>query len=200
MAYIDDTLGVCPGFGWQGGPEFKTQIVELQSGREKRNGMWSQGRHRFAAPFLNISKEAYREVKKLHLVCRGQLHAFKFKDELDFEADNEVFGTGDGVRTVFQLSKVSAIDGVAYAREVYAPADPVVITADGILALPTVDYRRGTVTFAVAPAAGVVLRWTGNFFVWVRFTQDFLPFTLDNPNATNGSIDLIEVAPPGPAE
>lgn len=201
MAYIDATLAPCAGFGWQGGSEFKTQIVELQSGRERRNGMWSQGRHRFVAPFLNISVDAYRSLKALHQVCRGQLHAFRFRDELDYQADQEVFGIGDGTTEVFQLSKTSLIDGIQYTREVYAPDDPVVITSDNVLVTGvTIDYRRGTVTFAVPPTPGKVLRWTGDFSVWVRFTQDFLPFTLDAPGRTNGSVDLLEVAPPGQSE
>lgn len=196
MAHINEYLNACPGYGWQGGPEFSTQIVELQSGRERRNAMWSQGRHRYAAPFNNISRNAYLEIKKMHMVCRGQLHAFRFKDELDFEADDEVFGFGDGVQTVFQLSKMSTVDGVSYVREVYAPKEIIVVTVNGVPATPEVDYARGLVTFDTPPDVGNTLRWTGDFDVWVRFTQDHLPFTLDNPNATNGSIDLLEVPPP----
>lgn len=196
MAHLDAYLQPCPGYGWQGGPEFKTQIVELQSGRERRNAMWAEARHRYAAPFVNISKDAYREIKKMHLVARGQLHAFRFRDELDYTADQEVFAVADGVQTVFQLAKVSSIDGVSYTRNVYAPVSAVVITQDFAVVSPTIDYDRGTVTFAVAPPDGAILRWTGDFDVWVRFNQDYLPFTIDNLNATNGSVDLIEVPPP----
>lgn len=200
MAHLQTTLAQCAGYGWQGGPEFKTQIVELQSGRERRNAMWAQARHRYTAPFLNISKQAYRGIKQLHLVCRGQLHAFQFRDELDYEADQEVFAIGDGTTKVFQLSKTSLLDGVQYTRNVYALDGIPVIRADGVVVSSgiTVDLLRGTVSFDVAPADGSVLDWTGDFFVWVRFTQDFLPFTLDNINATNGSVDLLEVAPPEP--
>lgn len=196
MAHLNAYLSPCPGYGWMGGPEFKTQIVELQSGREKRNAMWRDARHNYNAPFNNISREAYREIKRMHLVCRGMLHSFRFRDQLDYQSDNEPFATGDGSQTVFQLAKVSSIDGVDYFRNVYAPVSPVSITADGSTVSPTIDYERGLVTFDTAPGAGVLLRWSGTFDVWVRFNSDSLPFTLDNPDHTNGSVDLLEVPPP----
>lgn len=43
----------------------------MANGRERRNGDWDQPRHRFTAPFMNISKEAYRQIKQMHLVCKG---------------------------------------------------------------------------------------------------------------------------------
>lgn len=197
MAHLDAYLQPCPGYGWQGGPEFKTQIVELQSGRERRNAMWSQARHRYAAPYVNISIDAYMQIKKMHLVCRGQLHCFRFVDELDHTAEAEIFAIGDGVIDTFQLQKVTTIDGVSYNRQVFAlSATPTIyingIAEDGV----TVDLQRGTVVFDDPPADDDVLSWSGDFDIWVRFTQDFLPFTLDNPQLTNGSVDLIEVAPP----
>lgn len=207
MSYIHAYLRPCAGFGWTGGDEFQTRIVEMANGRERRNADWSQPRHRYTAPFNNISKEAYREIKSMHLVCRGQLHNFLFRDELDFEADGELFGVGDGVRREFPLSKLSIQDGVSYQRLVHAlyspledgsaqEEDPSITINGGSTTAFVVDYERGLVVFNVAPSNGAVLRWSGVFSIWVRFAQDFLPFSLDNPNATNGSVDLLEVPEP----
>lgn len=196
MAYLDAYLQPCPGYGWEGGPEFRTRIVEMANGRERRNADWAQARHRYVAPFLNISRDAYRLIKQMHLVCRGQLNCFRFRDELDYQSANEIFAVADGVQTVFQLAKVSTIDGISYVRNVYAPLAGVTVTDNNSPVTPTIDYDRGTVTFAAPPTNNHVLRWTGEFDVWVRFTQDYLPFTLDNPNATNGQVDLIEMPPP----
>lgn len=197
MAYLDAYLEPCPGYGWEGGPTFRTQIVELQSGRERRNAEWSRARHKFTAPFNNISKAAYRNIKQMHLVCRGMLHAFRFRDELDYQAVNEQFGTGNGTRRDFQLAKISTLDGLSYTREVFALVTVPVITVNGS---PTsafaVNTRTGKVIFDSAPANGAVLRWTGEFDIWVRFATDDLPFSIDNIDAVNGSVSLIEVAPP----
>lgn len=203
MSYLDAYIEPCPAYGWEGGGEFLTEIVELASGRERRNAKWSTVRHKYRLPFRNIGKDAYRAIKSHHLVCRGRLHAFRYKDPLDHEATSEIFGTGDGVTTVFQLAKLSEVDGIVYRREVFAVV-AATITVNGVAAAPTVDLRRGTVTFAAAPAAAAVLRWTGTFDVWVRFDQDYLPFSLDNARGDerfmNGSVDLIELPPPAPGD
>ena len=63
------------------------------------------------------------------------------------------------------------------------------------------NLRTGVLTFTAAPANGAVLRWSGTFDVWVRFTDDYLPFSIDDRDASleyrvNGSVGLIEVPPP----
>lgn len=203
MAYINEyLLEPCAAYGWQGGDGFKTTIVEMNNGRENRNAEWAQAKHQYQVPFNNILKSDYIVIKSAHMLCRGQLNAFRFRDELDYEASNEIFGEGDGVTTEFQLLKQSLQDGVSYQRLVFAPDVGTVIRVNGSINGATVDYERGTVTFSPAPADGTALTWTGTFGVWVRFNQDYLPFSIDNGSGTgerfiNGSVDLIEVqAPP----
>lgn len=198
MAYLDTYIEECPAYGWQGGGEFRTAIEEMANGRENRNAEWADVRHRYSMSFLNITKAAYRNVKQLHLVARGRLHCFKFRDQLDFEAVNEAFGEGDGVTTAFQLVKQSLIDGVSYLRKVYV-IEEIVIRVDGVVTAATVDQDRGIVTFAAPPANDAALTWTGTFAVWVRFDMDYMPFSLDNPDATNGQVDLLEMPPPEPS-
>lgn len=204
QGYLDAYLQPCPGYGWQGGPSFQTQVVQMVSGRENRNAQHDKVRHQFSAPFQNITRDAYRNIKQMHLVCKGMLRCFKFRDELDFEAKDEVFAISEGGQTEFQLRKISTISGVSYARDVYVIEGPVVVTIDGIETPVTVDPDRGLVTFGTAPDVGAVLRWSGTFAVWVRFNQDFLPFSIDSGNGiehfANGTVDLLEVPPPLPAE
>lgn len=195
MSYLNAYIEECPAFGWQGGDEFSTRIVQMANGNERRNAEWAEARHRYSMPFMNISKADYRNIKQMHLVCRGQLHCFRFRDQLDYEATSEVFGVGDGVTRTFQLSKTSTIDGVSYQRNCYAIVSAA-ITSNGSPVSPTIDYERGLVTFSVAPTIGAVLRWTGIFDIWVRFTEDYLPWSLDNPDATNGQVNVMEVPPP----
>ncbi len=195
--WLDAYLAPCPGYGWDGGPTFSTSIEVLQNGDEDRNADWAEARHAYGAPFLNITKEAYRSLKTMFFATRGMLHAFRLVDELDHEAVDEIFGIGDGVEAIFQLRKISLVDGAEYSRNVYALPVAPVITVNGV---PTVDFevnlRTGQVMFDTPPAPTAVLRWTGNFDVWVRFATDSLRFSLDNPNATNGMVELIEVPAP----
>lgn len=194
--YLDAYIEQCPAYGWQGAPGFQTTIVTMRSGRERRNAEWSKARHSYTIKFLNIARTSYMGIKQMHLSCMGRLRAFKFKDQLDYQADAEVFGEGNGVDTVFQLRKVSTIDGVSYIRDTYVIRPGSTILKNGSAVTHTVDPDRGLVTFAVAPALGATLSGTWDFDVWVRFNQDDLPFSIDSKDAINGSVSLIEVPPP----
>jgi uncharacterized protein (TIGR02217 family) len=197
--HLDAYLAPCPGYGWDITPVFKTLISELQNGDEYRNAEWIECRHRATAPFLNISKDAYREIKRMFLVCRGMAYVFRFVDELDNEATNEIFAIGDSATDEFQLCKISIADGVEYQRNVYAIRIGSVptVTVDGTPTTAfTINYRTGKVLFDSPPALNAVLRWSGEFDLWVRFATDEIPFSLDNPDATNGSVILWEVPPP----
>ena len=200
MSYLDAYLQPCPGFGWQGGPEFKTRIVEMRNGRERRNADIANARHGFSVPYRNIPKADYAQVKQMHLVARGMLHAFKFRDQLDYQAVDEVFGEGDGVTTVFQLRKVSTVDSVSYIRETYVISDdfvPMLETNGSPAGAHSIDADRGLVTYSVAPAAAAVLSGTWNFDLWVRFNQDNLPFSIDQVrDYASGTLNLIEIPPP----
>ena len=187
-----------PGFGFSGGPTFQTHIVPLASGNESRNIDWPDCRHKYTAPFKNIPNDAYLAIKRVFLICRGRAHTFLFRDWGDFSATNEPFATGDGTTLVFQLSKLSSdVSGGTYLRTITKPEAPVAIFANGAGVTPAVDVTTGLVTFTAAPAAGVVLTWSGTFFVHVRFDNDSLPFTLDDLSSgqyvTNGSVELLEV-------
>jgi uncharacterized protein (TIGR02217 family) len=198
MAFLPIQIVACPGFGFTGGPEFSTDIKNLQSGREKRNADWAVCRHKYTSPFMNISDEAYLNVKEVFLVCRGRLHSFLHKDWADYRAVDEEFGVGDGVNLGFQLRKTSTLGSGSYDRSITKPGDDVTVTINGV-PYPdiNVDPETGIVGFIGAPPVDSVLRWSGTFFVQVRFDNDYLPFSLDNYRgdgfANNGSVDLIEV-------
>lgn len=195
---IDYELTICPSYGWQGGPEFDTRIVALRGGQERRNQTSARVRHHYTLPLLNITDADYlAELKSVFLAMRGRLRGFLVKDRSDYLVQNEVFATGDGETTTFQLRRVVAAGPATYERLITRPRGAVV-TVDGVLAAPTVDPDTGAVVFAAAPDMGTVLRWSGEFRVPVRFDSDTLPMTIDNRfaqggYAMNGSVDLLEV-------
>lgn len=200
MAHLNAYLDACAAYGWSGGPEFKTRIRTLANGRERRNADWAQGRHRYTLPFLNIGEEQYRAIRQMFETCRGMLHTFRYRDPLDYHADQAEFGIGTGAPHEYQLSKLSQIDGIIYQREVYALAAMPSITSNNSPIVPSsIDLDRGTVL--INATLGHVLRWSGDFDVWVRFNQDWLPFSIDNRRgaddyARNGQIELLEDAAP----
>lgn len=197
MAYIRAYLETCEGYGWEGGPEFSTRITTMANGFERRNGDWAEARRKFSLPFLNLSRERYVPILQMFYVAKGQLNCFLYRDPLDHEAENELIGLGDAVTQQFQLSKLTVVDGFIYQRNVYAIPDDetIVVTVNNVPTAVTVDKDRGTIFFAAAPALNAAIRWSGIFDCWVRFNQDYLPFSLDAPNARNGQVELIEMPP-----
>ena len=197
--FIDAEIDVCSGFGWQGGPMFSTRVITLQSWMERRNAENIECRHSYTLPIQNIQDADYLlKLKQIFMACRGQLHSFKVKDRADFQATDEVFFLGDGVTKDFQLSKTSTFGIASYVRKIVKPQQTITVTVDGTPSSPTVDYSTGIVSFAAAPALNAIGRWTGEFRVPVRFSNDILQTTIDAKNGSgvfymNGSVDLIEV-------
>lgn len=197
--FIDAELDICPAFGWQGGPTFNTRVITTQSWMERRNANNIECRHIYSLPIQNIIDDDYLTLlKQVFLACRGQLHSFLVKDYADFEANAETFGEGDGTTVAFQLSKTSTFGPASYVRIITKPKADAVITVNGAVTAASINVLTGVVTFSSAPAAGSILRWSGEFRVPVRFNSDILNTTIDNKSnqgsfLINGSVDLIEV-------
>ena len=190
-------LNATPGFGFQGGPSFQTKIYALQNGREARNGEWSIARHRYRAPYSNITDDALDLIRSAWLTCRGRLHSFLFKDWMDFRAIDADFGVGDGSATRFVLRKVSTFGVGSYERLIREPVPGFTVRVNGITTPVAFDEAAREVVFAEPPASGAALSWTGEFLVRVRFDMDDLDFSVDNRSGDsyvhNGTIDLVEV-------
>jgi uncharacterized protein (TIGR02217 family) len=197
--FIDTELDICPGFGWQGGPEFTTRMVSNKAWVERRNANNIQCRHHYTLPLQNITSAQYLlKLKQAFMACRGMLHSFKVKDYSDFEADDEVFGIGDATTTIFQLRKDSIFGIAVYTRIITKPQADIVIKVNGTPTAASVDTLTGRITFSPAPAHDAILAWAGEFRVPVRFNTDILSNSIDNLTGgeeyiMNGSVDLIEV-------
>lgn len=92
MAFIESRLLDKVAMGFSGGPEFRTRVVALANGREKRNIDWSQPRRRYVAPYGNKAPDVYASLLAAFTACRGQAHGFRFKDWLDYVATDEPLG------------------------------------------------------------------------------------------------------------
>lgn len=209
--YLRAYIPACEGYGWDGGPEHRTNIVQLRSGRERRNAAWTQPQHFFSLPFNNISQPQYAPIKMMHMNRRGRWGVFLYMDRSDYLADDDLFAVANAGQSTFQLAKWSIVEGVSYYRHVtalYEPGDggsaaesDIQITVNGGSAPAyTLDRDRGLVIFDSPLSGGEELRWFGAFSLWVRFDNDRLPFSIDNRSGgdyvMNGQIDLLEMPPP----
>jgi len=194
------------------GPSFKNVIQEAISGNEQRFAQWTKCRGVGDLSYGILSSTDplgdYRAVLSLFRAHFGSLYPFRFKDWSDYIATNEVFGSGNGVQTQFQLTMTydpsMILLGVAgsyqYVRDITLVVGTPVIKVDGVVPAssptPYTISSSGLVTFTTAPSGSPapVLTWTGEFDVPVRFDTDQLPVVMTMADlASIRSIPIKEV-------
>jgi len=192
--------------GARGGPERRTQIVELASGAEERNASWAHSRRRYDVAYGIRRADDLAAVVAFFETRNGRLHGFRFKDWADFKSclpsqapgsTDQPIGTGTGSATQFQLTKRYTSGAQSWTRAITKPvAGTVTIALNGTQQTSgwSVAIATGLVTFATAPAAGVAITAGFEFDVPVRFDADALDVTLDLERLGSiTSIPLLEI-------
>ncbi|MDO5606113.1 MAG: DUF2460 domain-containing protein [Paracoccus sp. (in: a-proteobacteria)] len=192
--------------GARGGPERRTQIVELASGAEERNASWANSRRRYDVSYGIRRADDLAAVVAFFEARNGRLHGFRFKDWSDYKscrpsaqpaATDQLIGTGDGVQRQFQLVKAYASGAQRWVRAITKPVDgSVAVAVNGTVQNSgwAVDPANGVVTFTTPPAPGAAIRAGFEFDVPVRFDSDMLDVTLDIERLGSiTSISLLEI-------
>jgi uncharacterized protein (TIGR02217 family) len=195
-----------------GGPERRTEIVALGSGREERNARWAHSRRRYDAGYGVKTLDALSAVVAFFEERRGRLHGFRWRDRLDHSSAapgvsvtplDQLIGTGDGEATQFALTKLYGADHAPYARPIAKPVEGSVrVAVDGVEQDEgdafVCDVTTGVVTFQPGhvPEEGAFVRAGFLFDVPVRFDTDY--FEVDLSAFAAGSvprIPLVEIKP-----
>lgn len=192
--------------GARGGPERRTQIVELASGAEERNASWANSRRRYDIAYGIRRADDLATVVAFFEARNGRLHGFRFKDWADFKSclpsqtpgpTNQPIGIGNGATTLFQLAKRYTSGAQSWTRAITKPvAGTVSIALNGTAQASgwSVSTTTGLITFTTAPAAGVAITAGFEFDVPVRFDTDTLDVTLDLERLGSiTSIPLLEI-------
>jgi uncharacterized protein (TIGR02217 family) len=197
-------------FGATGGPERKTEIVALGSGREERNSRWADSRRRYNAGYGVKSLDDLHAVIAFFEERRGRLYGFRWRDRSDWKscppggtpaATDQAIGTGDGTTAAFQLVKAYGSGFSPYSRAIVKPvAGTVTVAVDGEAAAEgtdwTLDPATGIVTFVsgAIPADGAAVTAGYEFDVPVRFDTDRLEINLTAFAAGDiPAIPLVEI-------
>lgn len=191
------------------GPSFRNIIQEAISGNEQRYAQWTKCRGVGDLSYGLLSSADplgdFAAILALWRAHFGSLLPFRFRDWSDYIATDEIFGTGDGATTAFQLSKtydpslilLGTPGSLFYVRKIYLLDGAPTIEVDGVEKTVTTDYTisdSGLVTFTSAPTVDKLLTWSGKFDVPVRFDIDKLPVILNESDlASIQSISIKEV-------
>ncbi len=192
--------------GARGGPERRTQIVELASGDEERNASWANSRRRYDAAYGVRRADDLAAVVAFFEARNGRLYGFRWKDWGDYKsclpsetpsATDQGIGTGDGTTTSYQLVKAYTSGAQTWIRTITKPmTGTVTVAVDGVEQASgwSVDTTTGQIIFATAPANSVAITAGFEFDVPVRFDTDMLDVTHDIERLGSiTSIPLIEV-------
>lgn len=188
-------------FGARGGPTLATEVVTIESGREKRNARWSYPRHEWDVAHAARTQDEFDELREHFLSVDGRANGFRFKDWSDFEATvAQGFVTGI-TSTTFQLVKKYISGAQSKTRRIRKPiASGFAIYNSAVLLIPTTDYTLNTTTGIVTTATSKTaanLTWSGEFDVPVRYDTDKLSAEIINRNDSGllyrwDSIPLVE--------
>jgi uncharacterized protein (TIGR02217 family) len=177
-----------------GGPERKTEIVALGSGREERNARWAHSRRRYDAGYGVKTLDALSQVVAFFEERRGRLYGFRWRDRLDHSSAapgasvtplDQAIGVGNATETAFPLLKLYGATHAPYQRPIGKPVDGSVRVAIGGVEQTAgtafnCDTTTGIVTFVSGhvPGAGAVVQAGFLFDVPVRFDTDYLEVDL----------------------
>ena len=191
-------------YGFEGGPRYSTGKTEMENGFVEKDSEWNYGRHEYSASFGNITDEDRDAIISTFHACRGSRHSFLFKDWNDYIATleplnvpAEYWGTTNPVQLykTYTFMNRPLVPGEPYTiRPIQAIKMATVYEADGVTAVPgTVDLDTGLFT-PTAPWANdeASYFWSGEFYVWVSFEDDYNPMTINSWRANTASVTVVE--------
>lgn len=175
--------------GASGGPRFKTTVLTLSSGFERRNSDWSQTRGEWDVGYGIQSVKPLREVINFFYARNGRARAFRFKDWTDYQLERQSIGQTDTTTNTFQVFRRYESGAVGFNRiltKIVAGTVSVWVNDVAINEGPgadeyQIDVETGIVTLGgtLSGQDGTEVEVACEFDVPVRFANDALDITAD---------------------
>ncbi len=161
-------------------PLFSTAIQTAASGRESRGAFRLYPKWKFTLNYKWLRAgdpySEYETAQAFYLSTLGSYGSFWYLDPTDSVCTDMPFGVGDGVKTVFQLTRSFGFDTpFPFIEPVQNLKTLSAIKNNDVVKTAPGDYTilsTGLVTFAAPPANGAVLTWTGEFYYRCRFGDE----------------------------
>lgn len=193
MARINAILAKEVAYGFEGGPEYTTNVVEMGNSFEERDGKNKYARHQFNASFENINNDDRDTLINVFHACRGKLHSFMMRDYNDYVVDDQLIEVNPGNITTIQLYKSYEFGEAFTIRPIFAlEADTASLLDENDDEVPgTFDLLTGQFTPVEAWGTGEY-RLSCQFYVWVRFKDDYNSMTINAWRTHTADVELIE--------
>ncbi len=188
--------------GATGGPERRTEVLTLASGKEVRNSIWARSRRRWDIGGAISDLAGLHELISFFEARHGRLFGFRFRDPMDHSSaapgvdispEDQVLGQGDDVMTRFALQK----DYGGTLRVISKPIAPSLrVALDGVELSAGWAYDQNTseIVFDVPPEIGAMVTAGYEFDCPVRFESDQLTAVIEAFGAGRvASVGLVEL-------
>ncbi|MBR2141216.1 MAG: DUF2460 domain-containing protein [Rickettsiales bacterium] len=181
--------------------EYNTSVHRSKNGREQRISNMEQPLSYYDVVSGVKTTEEINELVKFFKLMEGRACGFRFKDWLDYGAENQIIGVGDNKNKTFQLIKMYTItvenETISHIRKITKPVkNKVDVFVNGVKYndFLSLDYTTGVVTFDEPPATDEVVTATFEFDVPVRFDVDNLEIIMNNVNSGEiNNLKLVEI-------
>lgn len=142
-----------------GGPQFNTSIIQLNSGFEQRNINWNESRAVYSiteALRTQTDQFAIAETIAFFRAMKGRAYGFRFKDFQDYKVSTSTglvgTGLGTGILSTYQLNKKFIAGSLIDLKKIRKPVGSTVkIYINSVLQSVgtnyTLDSTTGLVTF-----------------------------------------------------
>lgn len=192
MGRINAVLDEEVDYGFEGGGEYKTDETRSSTGFREADSAWKYPRHKYSAAFSKIQDDTRDALIEVFHACRGKRHSFMMKDWNDFTAVAEPLQVETGTTNKVQLYKTYSFGQAFTIRPIYALKAGVTIRDnEGAAVAGTFNLLTGEFTPDAEWGAGP-FTWSGEFYVWVHFADDYNSMTIAGWQDHDASIDLVE--------
>jgi uncharacterized protein (TIGR02217 family) len=188
--------------GAKGGPEHLTTKFDSPPGMQQRNVSRYDPIHKFEI-FYEAEREnaIFKELLAFRFALHGPAVGFRFFPPYDNSwTDEEIAKTVTGT-AVYKFYRTYKVAGREYKRRIIKPIPDLVVKINGALASTvsayTIDYTRGTITFASPgslPTNGS-LTLTGFYHIPMLFEEDLFSATNFTTYLDVDSLKLVEILP-----
>lgn len=191
MARIPVVFAEGADWGFEGGPGYLTGVVDLENGFEDRDSQWKYPKHEYSAAFSNMKEDSRDYFISIFHACRGRRHSFMFKDYNDYFAVDEPLNVEAGTTNTVQLYKTYTFGPVYTIRPIQALKEATIYNEAGTPIAGTLNLQTGEFTPS-SPWGTGQHTWDGEYYVWVRFDDDYNPMTIATWQTHSVSVKLVE--------
>jgi uncharacterized protein (TIGR02217 family) len=176
LAILDDRLAL----GFTGGPTYRTSVLAMAGGKERRNATWPLPRRLYEFSYNVRPIEDCWAIEDFFHDVDGRGQVWLLPDFTLARNKTHILGTGDGVETEFQARIGYGSSSIRYVDATYIVPGTLTVYVNGVAAT-VASEADGLITMSSPPANASVVTASFRPLIPVRFEQDDIKIQVSFP-------------------